>query len=65
MIEQVREGARTKEQYQNNVVGEIGVRDRMNPCKVFNYGPSAGRCESDGHYMCSECKELNPNRLAF
>lgn len=64
-MEQVRQDARVQERYRSNVIGEVGVRDRMNPCKVFNYGPAAGTCWSDGHYMCNECKELDPSRPGF
>jgi hypothetical protein len=51
-----------QEQIRNNVVGEVGVRDRMHPCDMFDYGPPTGTCWSDGHYMCKECKELDPSR---
>jgi hypothetical protein len=42
------------------VVGEPGVRDTLHPCEFFQYGPATGDCESDGHYMCKECKCLTP-----
>ena len=54
-----------QKQLRNNVTGEIGVRDRMHPCELFDYGPATGECWSDGHYMCNECKELDPNRIGF
>lgn len=59
------EEAKLREQIQNNVTGEVGVRDRMHPCEMFDYGPNTGKCWSDGHYMCKECKELDPNRIGF
>jgi hypothetical protein len=64
-IEQELERTALQEQIENNVTGEVGVRDRMHPCKMFDYGPATGTCWSDGHYMCNECKELDPNRLGF
>jgi hypothetical protein len=64
-IERDHKLAAVQEQYQNNVVGEVGVRDRLHPCKLFDYGPCTGACWSDGHYMCSRCKLLDPNRIGF
>jgi hypothetical protein len=64
-IEQELEGAALREQIRNNVTGEIGVHDRMYPCEMFDYGPATGTCWSDGHYMCKECKELDPNQSRF
>jgi hypothetical protein len=57
-----REYLELQEQIRNNVTGEVGVRDRMNPCELFDYGPGTGTCWSDGHYMCKECKHLSPDR---
>jgi hypothetical protein len=38
--------------------GEDGIRDPEFPCSGFLHGkPSQGTCESDGHYLCSECVE--------
>jgi len=54
-----------EEQYRNNVIGEVGIRDRMHPCEWFDYGPATGTCWSDGHYMCCECKELAPDRIGY
>lgn len=56
------EEAAILEQIRNNVTGEVGVRDRMYPCEMFDYGPGTGTCWSDGHYMCKECKHLSPDR---
>lgn len=53
------------EQIRNNVTGEVGIRDRMHPCEMFDYGPPTGTCWSDGHYMCNECKELDLSRIGF
>lgn len=44
-----------------SVVGQPGVRDTANPCVDFDYGEWEGPCDSDGHYMCRECRHLNPN----
>lgn len=37
-------------------VGDTGVRDPSAPCAEFEPGEPDGRCETDGHYMCRECK---------
>jgi hypothetical protein len=39
-------------------VGQPGVRDPEHPCDVFTPGEPDGDCESDGHYVCSECRHL-------
>lgn len=41
-------------------VGDVGVRDTQFPCEMFDYGQPdrLNTCESDGHYMCQECKHL-------
>lgn len=57
-----REYLELQEKIANNVTGEVGVRDRMYPCHMFDYGPGIGTCWSDGHYMCKECKHLSPSR---
>jgi hypothetical protein len=44
----------------NSIVGQPGVRDTFNPCEYFQYGVASGDCESDGHYMCKECRYLTP-----
>jgi hypothetical protein len=36
-------------------VGDPGVRDPDAPCAEFEPGEPAGRCDTDGHYMCREC----------
>jgi len=46
--------------YDDCRVGDPGVRDTLNPCDYFKYGTASGDCESDGHYMCKECKCLTP-----
>jgi len=40
--------------------GVKGIRDSDNPCEVFDPGPASGDCQTDGHYLCIECKELDP-----
>jgi hypothetical protein len=36
--------------------GEPGIRDVDAPCEEFEPGePGRGDCQTDGHYMCSEC----------
>jgi len=37
-------------------VGTPGIRDINHPCEVFAYGDPKGDCETDGHYMCKECR---------
>jgi hypothetical protein len=37
--------------------GQDGVRDPEHPCEAFVTGEPSGTCESDGHYMCGECRE--------
>lgn len=37
-------------------VGTPGIRDIHHPCEVFEYGDPKGDCETDGHYMCKECR---------
>ncbi|MFH1984795.1 MAG: hypothetical protein ABIL58_23385 [Pseudomonadota bacterium] len=38
-------------------------RDRDNPCDQYEPGRSqiGGDCETDGHYLCSECRHRNPD----
>ena len=43
--------------------GVKGIRDSDYPCEAFDPGEPSGKCETDGHYLCIECRELNPNRL--
>lgn len=44
-----------------------GVRDFDFPCE--GYAPDGydgrGQCQSDGHYMCKECRELSPSAPRF
>lgn len=40
-------------------LGDPGVRDPDLPCREFEPGsPGSGECESDGHYLCVECRWL-------
>jgi hypothetical protein len=42
--------------------GAPGVRDPDAPCAEFEPGsPDDGSCETDGHYMCRECKHAAGN----
>ncbi len=50
--------------YSDCIVGQPGVRDTLNPCEFFQYGPAEGDCESDGHCMCRECKCVSPSRFS-
>jgi hypothetical protein len=34
--------------------------DRLQSCSAFEEGKPAGVCQSDGHYICQECKHLCP-----
>lgn len=38
--------------------GQPGVRDPDAPCDAFAPGTpeASGRCSTDGHYMCDECR---------
>lgn len=36
------------------------VRDQDYPCYVFEPGEPQGNCDTDGHYICAECKHLDP-----
>jgi hypothetical protein len=38
------------------VVGRPGERDPENPCADFDPGTPSGECETDGHYLCAECR---------
>lgn len=41
-------------------IGEPGIRDADSPCDVFDPGtPGGGDCDTDGHYMCSECRHIS------
>lgn len=37
-------------------VGDEHVRDPEAPCEAFEKGKPKGDCETDGHYMCRECR---------
>lgn len=37
-------------------IGQAGLRDTEHPCTEFLPGTPAGRCQSDGHYLCGECE---------
>lgn len=46
--------------------GTLGIRDVDAPCYEFEpYGqpnehsPGEGACETDGHYLCVECKHIS------
>jgi hypothetical protein len=43
------------------VIGMPGVRDPEHVCEEFDPGSpdEHGSCDSDGHYMCYECKHLH------
>lgn len=41
--------------------GMPGVRDPDAPCDAFAPGKPAGKCETDGHYMCDECSNRAPD----
>lgn len=45
-----------------NGLGVPGLRDKENPCEVYAPSPGnshIGECESDGHYLCKECRHFN------
>lgn len=41
------------------IVGIPGMRDPEFPCAAFMPGPrpESGTCDTDGHYLCLECRE--------
>lgn len=43
-------------------VGDPGVRDPDARCDDYKPGIPAGRCESDGHYLCAGCEHRVPTR---
>ena len=47
-------------------VGLPGNRDPEHPCAHYFpvKRPGGGPCESDGHYLCSDCEWITPGRLA-
>jgi hypothetical protein len=38
-------------------VGAPGLRDVDAPCPDFEPGTPSGSCETDGHYLCWECRQ--------
>ncbi len=46
--------------FRNHEFGAPGIRDPENLCDAFDPGEPAvdNRCDSDGHYLCMECKHL-------
>ena len=48
-------------------VGQVGVRDPDSPCEAFDSRgyDGTGDCDSDGHYMCTECSRLSPDAPRF
>jgi len=46
--------------------GKPGIRDSDHPCSGFEPGdPGTGSCDTDGHYMCLECKHMSRSAVAF
>lgn len=49
--------------------GTDGVRDQSAPCEHFRSeytaktNPGEGSCETDGHYLCVECPEIELRSL--
>jgi hypothetical protein len=41
--------------------GTTGVRDVDAPCEAFRPGTPAGHCDTDGHYLCAECRVCRPH----
>lgn len=39
--------------------GVPGIRSVDHPCSAFTPGVPRGTCDSDGHYICQECKHLS------
>jgi hypothetical protein len=39
------------------ILGMDGVRDPESLCDAFARGTPAGTCDTDGHYLCDECRE--------
>ena len=46
---------------------EPGIRDPDNVCESYDGKgyTGIGRCESDGHYECTNCSLLSPNAPRF
>lgn len=49
------------------IFGTAGVRDPQNPCELFDglRFDGTGECQSDGHYLCTECSRLSPKAPRF
>lgn len=47
--------------------GQVGVRDPDFPCEDYDSKgyQGDGRCESDGHYECTNCSKLSPDAPRF
>ena len=39
--------------------GLDGIRDIDAPCEEFKNGSPSGDCQSDGHYLCRECRHYD------
>jgi len=49
----------------SGALGQAGVRDPDHPCVEFEPGsPAGGDCMTDGHYLCAECVQALPRRIA-
>lgn len=48
-------------------LGEVGVRDPEYPCSEFDASgyDGYGNCQSDGHYLCTECSKLSKSAPRF
>jgi hypothetical protein len=44
-------------------LGKEELRDPEAPCHVFFYGKPEGDCQTDGHFLCTECKNRDPNTI--
>jgi hypothetical protein len=49
------------------ILGAVGVRDPEGVCEAFDGKgyDGTGRCDSDGHYLCTECSHLSPDAPRF
>lgn len=41
-------------------LGVKGIRSTEFPCEAYDPGEPSGDCHTDGHYLCIECKNLDP-----
>lgn len=39
------------------------IRDPDAKCELFFYGNPEGDCRTDGHYLCRECKNRDPDTM--